>query len=127
MEAFLALLTGVSPGDRLSPKDKLIIAASMGLNALPGNIILSQGPYIFEAYYKAPVAAIGFMGTMMGFYNMANGVPIAAMADRGTLNSCASHWQLAARVTSTRRQCMIANACARSLLCLDCVRRSALH
>jgi Na+/melibiose symporter-like transporter len=120
MEAFLALLTGVSPGDRLSPKDKLIIAASMGLNALPGNIILSQGPYIFEAYYKAPVAAIGFMGTMMGFYNMANGVPIAAMADRGTLNSCASHWQLAARVTSTRRQCMIANACARSLLSTAC-------
>ena len=31
----------------------------------------TQGPYIFEAYYKAPAAFIGAAGTFMGFYNMA--------------------------------------------------------
>lgn len=48
--------------------------------------MLSQAPFIFEAYYKAPVVAIGYMGAIMGVYNMLNGVPIAVMADRGTLN-----------------------------------------
>ena len=108
MEGFLAKLTRAAPGDRLSPRAKLIIAASMGLNSLPSNIVLSQaralrpelpatanqlncvraagdrgpcnypdvleftqGPYIFEAYYKAPAAFIGAAGTFMGFYNMA--------------------------------------------------------
>ena len=34
MDAFLGKLTGAAPGDRLSPRDKLIIAASMGFNNL---------------------------------------------------------------------------------------------
>ena len=72
--------------DRLSTASKLRFAVALQLNGLPSDIVLSQGPFIFEAYYRAPASLIGLAGTMMGFYNMLNGIPIASWADRGTLN-----------------------------------------
>jgi Na+/melibiose symporter-like transporter len=72
--------------DRLSTASKLRFAVALQLNALPSDLVLSQGAFIFERYYHAPASMIGLAGTAMGFYNMLNGVPIANWADRGSLN-----------------------------------------
>ena len=50
--------------DRLSLVTKLRIGLGLALNSLPSNLVLSQGPYIFEAYYKSPAAMIGAAGAL---------------------------------------------------------------
>jgi hypothetical protein len=78
---------GASLRDQLSTSDKLRFAAALALNALPADLVLTQAPFIFQAYYRADPALLGLVGAAMGLYNMANGVPIANAADRGTLNA----------------------------------------
>ena len=85
--AELDLGGGASLSDRLSRSDKLRFAAALALNALPSDLVLTQAPFIFQAYYRADPALLGLVGAAMGLYNMANGVPIANAADRGTLNA----------------------------------------
>jgi Na+/melibiose symporter-like transporter len=76
-----------SSGDRLGTTAKLRFAMAIALNAVPTDLVLTQAPFIFQAYYRADALLVGLIGTLAGFYNMANGLPIANAADRGWLNA----------------------------------------
>ena len=89
--------------DRLGTTAKLRFAMAIALNAVPTDLVLTQAPFIFQAYYRADALLVGLIGTLAGFYNMANGLPIANAADRGwpRLAECASAVAGCSRWTET--------------------------